>query len=229
MRPRARGSLPPVDSYPSEAEARAAIVETCRRMHARRYLVASDGNVSLRLGPERLLVTPSGARKGFMQPEQLLITDMEGRALPGQAGRPSSELPMHLAIYRARPELGAVVHAHPPLAIAHTLAEAPLGALLPEAFCMLGEVAVIPYTTPGTDALPQAIAEPARRHVAMILARHGTVTVGRDLDEAYDRLEVLEHTATISWLARGLADGPLEGLSEAERAALIARHGSPTA
>lgn len=195
--------------------ARAQIVDVCRLMHQRGYIAARDGNVSVRIGERRLLVTPSGARKGFLAPADLVLCDLAGRPLAGETGRPSSELLMHVAVYEERPDVAAVVHAHPPAAIAHTIAGASLAApLMPEVFCELGEIVTLPYTTPTTAEVPDALRSVLPGRAAIIMERHGSITVGSTLAQAYDRLEVLEHTARISLMANVLAPGRVRGLSE---------------
>lgn len=194
-------------------EARREIVELCKLMHQRGLIAAGDGNVSCRIGERRILVTPSGARKGFLKPEDLVLTDLEGQPLRGERGRPSSELLMHTAIYRVRSDVRGVVHAHPPTAIAHTIAGVTLGKpLMPEVVCELGEIATVPYTTPTTDEVPRAIETMIQGRVALVMERHGSITVGPTLAKAYDRLEILEHTAKISLMAHALAPGRVEGL-----------------
>lgn len=201
--------------------ARREVVEICRSMHQRGLIAAGDGNVSVRIGDRKLLVTPSGARKGFMEPGDPVLTDLDGAPLPGERRRPSSELAMHLAIYTLRPEVRAVVHAHPPCAIAHTIAEIGLDdPLLPEAAVELGDVLTLPYTTPGTEEVPNAIRRYLGQRVALVMARHGSITVGPTLAKAYDRLEVLEHSAKISLMARQLAPGRVRGLGPEELAKL---------
>src|SRR5687767_5714783 len=192
--------------------ARSALVDVCKLMHQRGYIASRDGNVSVRIGERRLLVTPSGARKGFLKPEEMVVCDLEGRPVSGERARPSSELMMHTAIYAIRPDVRAVVHAHPPAAIAHTIAGVSLAEpLMPEVFCELGEILTLPYTTPTTIEVPEALKEPMRNHVAVIMERHGSITVGETLAQAYDRLEVLEHTARISLMANALAPGRVSG------------------
>lgn len=177
-------------------------------MHARGYIVASDGNVSVRVGEGRLLVTPSGARKGFMSPEELVVCDLDGRPVRGELHRPSAEIAMHVAVYGERPDVGAVVHAHPPCAVAHTIAGLSLAApLMPETLCALGEIVMLRYTTPTTHEVPEALRRPIRTAVAVMMERHGSITVGRTLSEAYDRLEILENAARVSMMARVLALG----------------------
>ncbi len=194
-------------AHPADiARARHEVVEVCRLMHQRGYIAAGDGNVSVRIGENKLLVTPSGARKGFLKPEDLVLCTLDGTPLKGEKRRPSSELAMHVQVYSLRPEVGAVVHAHPPVAIAHTVVGIGLPALLPEVFCELGEIVVVPYSTPTTEEVPRALAGPlAAGRVALIMERHGSITLGATLAKAYDRLEVLEHTARISLYAHSLS------------------------
>lgn len=185
---------------------RMALVEVCRQMYARGYIVASDGNVSMRLAQGWILATPTAARKGHLEPMDLVLTDAEGTPLPGEYGRPSLELAMHVSIYALRPDVRAIVHAHPPCAVAHTIAGVSMAEpLVPEVYCQLGEIVTVPYTTPTTSEVSEAVASKLGAHNALILARHGTVTLGATLDQAYDRLEVLEHAAKMSLFARLLA------------------------
>jgi L-fuculose-phosphate aldolase len=208
------GVVPEFQHAAQIADARRQIAEVCRLMHQRGYIAAGDGNVSVRIGERRLLVTPSGARKGFLRPEDLVICDLDGKPARGETGRPSSELMMHTLIYAERPDVNAVVHAHPPTAIAHTIAGVKLSdPLMPEAYCELGEIVTVPYTTPTTAEVPDALREYVRCHVAMIMERHGSITVGPTLAKAYDRLEVLEHTARISLVANVLAPGKIRGMN----------------
>jgi len=194
--------------------ARRAIVEVCARMHQRGYIVSGDGNVSVRIGESRLLVTPSGRRKGFLRPDELVLCDLGGRPLRGEKLRPSSEISMHVAIYEERPDVNAVVHAHPPVTIAHTIAGISLAApLMPEAYCELGEIYTVPYTTPTTSQVPDALRAPIHGRCALIMERHGSITIGPTLDKAYDRLEILEHVAKISMMSRMLSPtGAVSGL-----------------
>lgn len=205
--------------------ARQAVVEVCRSMYERGLLVAGDGNVSVHLG-QHLLVTPTRSRKGHLHPSELVLCELDGTPLPGQTGRPSSELLMHLLAYRARPEIRAVVHAHPPYAVAHTIAGVSLAEpLVPEAYAELGAVPTVPYATPTTKEVPEALEGPIRRHDVLLLERHGSLTLGRTLEEAYDRLEVLEHTAKMSFLARQLGGGRVAPLDPAQLRALAALGG----
>lgn len=198
-----------------EAVLREQVVEVCRRMHDRGLISGGEGNVTARLSEARLLVTPSGINKGFLKPAQLVVVDLDGRPATRGAGKPSSEVRVHLAAYRARPEVGAVVHAHPPTAVALTLAGVSLAqCLVPEAIVALGEVPTASYATPSTDALALGVQRLLADHNVVMMDRHGSVTLGADPFEAYDRLESLEHTARITWLARSM--GPVHPLPAAE-------------
>jgi len=160
------------------------------------------------------VVTPSGVNKGFLKPADLVVVDLDGRLVKGHA-RPSSEVRVHLAAYWVRPEVGAVVHAHPPTAVAFTIAGVSLAqCVIPEAIITLGEVGVAPYVTPTTDALAAEVERLLVDHDVVMMDRHGSVTLGKDVFEAYDRLEALEHTARITFMARAL--GPLKPLPREE-------------
>jgi len=189
---------------------RQAIVEVCRRMYARGLISGGQGNVSVRIDAETILITPSGVNKGFLVPEDLVAADMEGRTLGGQiAARPvSSEVKVHLAAYRRRPDCHAVVHAHPIASVALTLAGISLEPVyLPESAITLGVVPTGPYATPSSDELAEGVERLADRHNVIMMERHGAVCFGPDPFSAYDRLESLEHNSRIILLAR-LAGAP---------------------
>jgi L-fuculose-phosphate aldolase len=187
---------------PSEAALRRTLVEVCRALHARDLIGAGEGNVSCRLGPGRLLVTPAGASKALLRPADLVVVDLAGARLRGR-GRPSSELRMHLAAYAARPDVQAAVHAHPLTAVALTVAGLPPpNDVMPEASVVLGEVAVAPFAIPGTDEVPRALAPLLARHEVVLLERHGALALGRTLGEALGRMETLERVSRVALLAR---------------------------
>lgn len=189
---------------PTETRLRRALVEVCRRLHDRRLIGAGEGNVSCRLGKSRLLVTPSGVGKGFLRPADLVVVDLSGKRVRGR-GRPSTELLMHLAAYAARPDAGAVVHAHPLTAVAFTVAGlAPPNDLLPEAVLVLGRIAVSPFATPGTDEVPRSLSPLWKAHDVILLERHGALALGRDLFQALDRMETLERVCEVAACARAL-------------------------
>lgn len=193
-----------------EAQARGEIVRVCRLLWERGYVAATDGNVSVRLGPDRLLATPTGLSKGFLTPEQLLLTDLGGTPRPEREQtcrglEPSSELRMHCEAYRQRPDIGAVVHAHPPIATAFTIAGIGLAhCVLPEVVLTLGAIPTTRYATPTTAQGPEVIRELIARHDALVLDRHGTLTVGATAFDAYLKLEKVEHAALVTLTARQL-------------------------
>jgi L-fuculose-phosphate aldolase len=189
------------------------IVCICRMLHRKNYLAATDGNVSVRLG-DQLLITPSGVNKGIMEADQVITVDLTGSVIAG-AGKPSSEIQMHLLAYRLRADVNAVVHAHLPYATACTLAGIDLlEPILPEVVITLGGIPTAPYATPGTIEVPEAIRDYVQEYDAILLARHGAMTVGRDVVDAYNKMEKLEHTARVVLAAR--LQGPLPPLSAAE-------------
>jgi L-fuculose-phosphate aldolase len=208
----------------SEAQLRADIVEIGRRLYARGYTASNDGNISVRLDPARLLMTPKSVCKGFMTPEMMCITDLEGRKLAGERD-PSSEMLMHLEVYRQRPDANAVVHAHPPIATGFAVAGIPLDrAVLAEVVTTLGSVPIAEYATPSTTELPEAVRKYVKAHDGMLLANHGALTIGSDLYAAYYKMETIEHFAKISLVARLLGGERL--LSREEVARLQGLRGS---
>lgn len=185
-----------------ESTLRADIVEVGRRMYARGYTASNDGNISVRLGSDRLLMTPKSVCKGFMTPDMMCITDLDGRKLEGERD-PSSEMQMHLEVYRQRSDVQAVVHAHPPTATGFAVAGIPLDrAVLAEVLTTLGSIPIAEYATPSTKELPAAVRKYIKAHDGMLLANHGALTVGTDLYSAYYKMETVEHFAKISLVAR---------------------------
>src|SRR5262252_10961375 len=178
------------------------IVAVCQRLSQRGFIAGTEGNVSALEGPERLWITPSGHHKGLLQSADLLLIDFQGHVLFGN-GHPSSETPMHLALYRCRPDIRAVVHAHPPLATALTVAgyrlEPPL---LPEAVVALGEVPTIPYQMPTTWQFANDVGAAMRQAEAALLENHGSVAVGATLQAAFNKMEIVERAAQIFYLAK---------------------------
>ena len=185
-----------------EEQIRADIVEAGRRMYARGYVASNDGNISARLDDGRLITTPKSVSKGFMTPDMMVVVDSEGRKMAGDRD-PSSELPMHLEIYRNRPDVSAVVHAHPPLATGFAVAGIPLTrAVLAEVITTLGSIPIAEYGTPSTAELPDAVRRYIKAHDGMLLANHGAVTCGPSVMGAYYKMETIEHFAKISLVAR---------------------------
>ncbi|MBI5804649.1 class II aldolase/adducin family protein [candidate division TA06 bacterium] len=181
------------------------IIRVCRKLDALGFVPATDGNVSARLDGRRILITPSMLRKGDINESQLLVTDLEGKVLEGK-GLPSSEIKMHLYAYKMRPDVKAMVHAHPPFATAFAAAGLDLRApLLPEVVLTIGPVPLARYATPSTDEVPRSMAPLIKQHQALLLANHGVLALGRSLEEALQRMERVEHLAKISFLAQTLA------------------------
>ncbi len=210
---------------PLERRLREELVEIGRRLHARDLVGAAEGNLSARLGPDRFLVTASGVSKGHLGPGDLVVVDGRGERLHGEK-RASTELRMHLAAYAARPDVGAVVHAHPITAVALTVAGVPPPSdLVPEAAVTLGPIAVAPFATPGTDEVPASLAPFLARHDVVLLDRHGALTLGRTLVEAFERMETLERVARIALAARLL--GRCEPLGREVVARVLAAAGRP--
>jgi L-fuculose-phosphate aldolase len=201
----------------TEGQLRDGIVEVGRRLYARGYTASNDGNISTRLDDRRLLMTPKSVCKGFMTPDMMVVTDLEGQKLAGERD-PSSEMQMHLEVYRQRPDARAVVHAHPPIATGFAVAGIPLDrAVLAEVVTTLGSVPIAEYATPSTKELPQAVAKYVRAHDGMLLANHGALTLGTDLFGAYYKMETIEHFAHISLVARLLGGERLLSRQEVDR------------
>ncbi|HXH25828.1 MAG TPA: class II aldolase/adducin family protein [Vicinamibacterales bacterium] len=200
-----------------EEQLRAEIVEAGRRLWARGYIASNDGNISARLDDTRLITTPRGVSKGFMTPDMMVIVDHEGRKIAGDRD-PSTELPMHLEIYRNRPDVNAVVHAHPPLATGFAVAGIPLTrAVLAEVITTLGSIPIAEYGTPSTAELPEAVRKYIKAHDGLLLANHGAVTCGPSVMAAYFKMETIEHFAKISLVARLLGREHLISRGEVER------------
>lgn len=182
----------------TEDEHRREICTAGRWIHARGFVASTDGNISIRLDSRRVLTSPTGISKGLMSPDDMVITDLQGRKIAGQR-EPSSELAMHLLIYQRRPDVNAVCHAHPTIATAHAAAGLPLNkALLSEIVLSLGCVPVAQYGTPGTPELSTALEPLVQNYDAILLANHGVVTYGADLLTAFFRMETVEHFAQVS-------------------------------
>jgi L-fuculose-phosphate aldolase len=201
----------------NEPALRDAIVEVGRRLYARGYTASNDGNISVRLDANRLLMTPKSVCKGFMSPDMMVVTDLDGKKLAGDRD-PSSEMQMHLEVYRQRPDANAVVHAHPPIATGFAVAGIPLDrAVLAEVITTLGSVPIADYATPSTKELPDAVRRYVKAHDGMLLANHGALTLGADLFGAYYKMETIEHFAKISLVARLLGGERLLSRQEVDR------------
>ncbi|MGI8788956.1 MAG: class II aldolase/adducin family protein [Pyrinomonadaceae bacterium] len=186
-----------------ESKARKLIIEVGKLLYERSYVVSSDGNISIRLGENLILATPTMTCKGRMTEDGLALTDLEGKPLNDK--KASSELAMHLLIYRMRPDINAVCHAHPPHGTAFAVAGLAIDQpILSEVILTLGCVPLTDYGTPSTNELTESMKPFIKHHNALLMANHGAVTYGTDLWQAFDRLETLEHTARIAILAKTL-------------------------
>ena len=202
---------------PTEDRVRSDIVEVGRRLWERGYVASNDGNISVRLDDRRLLTTPKSVSKGFMTPDMMVVTDLDGKKITGDRD-PSSEIKMHLQVYRDRPDARAVVHAHPPTATGFAVAGIPLDrAVLAEVVTTLGSIPIAEYATPSTDELPQACSKYLKAHDGLLLANHGALAIGPDLFTAYHRMETIEHFAKISLVTRLLGREHLLSRQEVER------------
>ncbi|MBS1859382.1 MAG: class II aldolase/adducin family protein [Acidobacteria bacterium] len=191
----------------TEREYRDDICQIGRLVFQKGWVAANDGNITIRLDAERILATPTGVCKGMMQPDDLILVDRKGNKISGRAER-TSEIAMHLAVYDLRPDIRAVVHAHPPVATGFAAAGKPLNlALLPEVVISLGCVPLAAYGLPGTAALTEPLLPLIPRYDALLMANHGAVCYGADLYQAYFRMETMEHFARIQLVAE-LLGGP---------------------
>jgi len=181
----------------------------CRQLAAHGLIAGRDGNLSVRLGADRVLVTPSGFIKSLVTAADMVEVDLAGKPRQKSSRKPTSELDLHLRILRHRPDVQAVVHAHPPAATGFAVAgQAIPGNLLPELIFVVGPVPLVPFGMPGTPELgdrvvPYLVGE---QHRALLLANHGAVTMGKTLDEAWIRMESLEHSARIITAARAVGE-----------------------
>src|SRR6187549_1336880 len=186
-----------------ESKARKLICEVGKLLYERSYVVASDGNVSIRLDENTILATPTMTCKGRMTEDSLALTDLDGKPLSDK--KASSELAMHLLIYKMRPDIKAVCHAHSPHATAFSAAGLAIDQpILSEVILTLGCVPLASYGTPSTNELTDQMQPLVKHHNALLMANHGAVAYGSDLWQAWDRLETLEHTAKIAILSRML-------------------------
>jgi L-fuculose-phosphate aldolase len=191
----------------TEREYRDDIVEIGRLMFQKSWVAANDGNITIRIDADRILATPTGVSKGMMKPDDLLVLDLHGNKIAGRRER-TSEIAMHLKIYELRPDVRAVVHAHPPVTTGFATAGRPLNmALLPEVVIGLGCVPLAAYGLPGTPELTEPMLPLIPRYDAVLMANHGAVCYGEDVFQAYFRMETIEHFARITLVAE-LLGGP---------------------
>ncbi len=202
-----------------EARLRSAICEIGKLCYSKGFIVGADGNLSARLNDGTVLITPAGAMKGFLSPENLAHVDMQGQVIDN-GPRCSTETGIHLVSYRERPDVRAVLHCHPPHAVALTLAGIDMQIpVIPEIIVTIGGIPTAPFATPGTQELPDSIQAIVRCSDTVVMQNHGSVTLGSNLLDAFKKLDMLEHTAKILWLANCV--GTVKPLAPEEVAKLL--------
>lgn len=187
----------------SEWELKKMIIEIGRRIWTRGYVAANDGNITVKINDKEILTTPTGVSKGFMTQDMILKMTLDGELITKSPKyKPSSEVKMHLEVYRQRDDIGSVIHAHPPHCTSFAVAGIPLDqCVLPEAILTIGAVPIARYGTPSTKEIPDSIKPFVQNSDAILLENHGALTFGVDLVSAYHRMETLEHSAQIVFLA----------------------------
>lgn len=207
--------------YLSVEKAKAQILEIGKRIYQKGFVAANDGNITCKIADDVILATPTGVSKGFMTEEMLVEMTLDGEILKQGTYAPSSEVKMHIRAYKENPDIMAVTHAHPQAATAFAIAGIPLDKpILTEPIVLLGSVPVAKYATPGTDEVPDSIASFCTTHNAVLLANHGALTWGKDLLEAFYRLESVENYATIMMYTEYIL-GKANYLSSAQVAPLL--------
>ena len=195
------------------------IVEVCHMLYKNNFIAACDGNVSARISEDRIITTPSGICKGMISVSDLIVTDLDGNKISGTL-QPTSENILHSTVYKTRSDVKAVVHAHAPLATAFSIANISLAeAVLPEIVFSLGAIPTAKYAAPTTLEVPESIKDLIKTHDAIILARHGTLTAGKSVMDAYFKTEKIEYLAKVLFYARSL--GKVSPLDESQIAKLM--------
>lgn len=201
----------------SYSRQRNEIVEVGQRLYSKSFVASNDGNISVRISDNEVMITPSGVSKGYMCPEDMIIVDLNGNVISGSK-KPSSEMKMHLAVYKVRDDVKAIVHAHPQKATAFAVARVSIDKIsLPEVVFSLGMISLADYGTPTTAALPQKVVEKICNVDAVILENHGALTVGNDVMDAYYKMETLEHFCSIILYSRQLGGERFLDDAEAEK------------
>src|SRR6185312_3982946 len=214
---------------PEEVQARTDILRIGLFLHQKSLVAASDGNISVRLGDGRIVATPTSMSKGLMTDDDLVVTDLEGRKIEGTRN-PSSEMAMHALIYQLRPEIGGVVHAHPPAATGFAAACIALNqALLAEVVLALGCIPLAAYGTTGTPELSATLRPLIPSHDAILMANHGVVAYGDDVWKAYFKMETVEHFARIALVTHLLGRQNLLGREEVDKLILARQRYEGTA
>ena len=203
-----------------EARARNAVCEIGKLCYQKSFIVGADGNISSRLSDDTIIITPAGAMKGFLAPDRLAHVDMNGQPVD-DGPRASTEVGIHLVSYQERPDMRAVLHCHPPHAVALTVAGIDMQMpVIPEIVVTIGGIPTAPFATPGTHELGDSIRDIVRCSDTLIMKNHGSVCVGTNLLDAFKKLDMLEHTARILWLAHAV--GTVEPIPEENVRKLLA-------
>ena len=205
----------------NEVQARQAIVDAGTVLYKQGYVVSNDGNISVRISPDTIVVTPTGVSKGDMNPDMMVVMDLDGNVISKGLRGPSSEVKMHLRVYRENPDVTAVVHAHPIYATSFAIAGVPLDKpILSEAMLQVGVVPVAHYAKPGTTDVPDIIDPFVKDYAAVMHSNHGVLTWGSDLEQALARMEVVENYAKVTLVVnqigseRGLSQDQVDGLAD---------------
>ena len=203
----------------TEWQAKELLCEIGRRVWVRNFVAANEGNFSFRIAQDRVLSTPTLHSKGFLKTEDIVTLNMKGEKIAG-IKQPTSEVKLHLEIYKHRPDVKAVIHAHPPFATAFAVVNQPLPkCILPEVEIFIGEVPVVEYATPGTRELADSVKPFLSDYTAFLLANHGALTIGGDLEDAYFKMEIVEEYCRVLFYTRQL-DGFTQ-ISEANLSDLL--------
>ncbi|MDT3427587.1 L-fuculose-phosphate aldolase [Paenibacillus forsythiae] len=209
-----------MSNHEADEDVKRDICEIGRRVYAKGFVAANDGNISVRTGEDEVWITPTGVSKGEMTPDMLIKVNLEGEVLQGRL-KPTSEIKMHMKVYEKRPDIRAVLHVHPPYATAFAIAGIPLNmATMPETVVHLGTIPLAEYATPSTVEVPKKIEGFVADHNGVLLENHGALTWGRDLRSAYYMMESLEFCAKINWIAKqmnGLRELPARQVAELVR------------
>ena len=190
--------------FRSEYEIKKEIIEIGRRCWVKGWVAANDGNISVKISPNEILTTVTGVSKGFLNMDMIVKVDLDGNLIEGTK-KPSSELPMHLMVYKVRQDVNAVLHTHPPYATGFAVSGISMEeCVLPEIILTMGSIPLSPYGTPSTDEVPDAIKPYIEKYEGVLMKNHGALTLGKDLQEAYYRMESLEHAAKIIFISKQL-------------------------
>ncbi|HAJ95306.1 MAG TPA: class II aldolase family protein [Actinobacteria bacterium] len=190
----------------TESQYRNDIIEICKRVHRNGWVASNDGNISIKIGPDSVLCTPTGMSKGYLTTDQLVKVDMDGNKLEGEM-EASSEVKIHLDVFKNKPGINSAVHAHPPYSTAFAVAGLPLDqCVIPEIIVSLGSIPLTAYGTPSTQEIPNSIRKYLQDHNAFLMENHGAFTIGGDVYQAYYRMESMELFAKISLLAKTLGN-----------------------